>query len=342
MLTLEVLARSRVSRRGFLGYLAAAGLAPSANAIPARQLGFQAVRVANDDAVGISSGYSARPFFAWGDPISNGPTWKPDASNSAADQSQQAGMHHDGMQYFALPRGSGNSQHGLLAVNHEYLAQQYLYPDGMSTWNAEKYRKAAAAVGVSIIEVKQMKQGWSVVRPSKLARRVTLHTPTMLGGPARGALAMRTSADPKGERIIGTFANCACGFTPWGTYLTCEENFHAWFVMPDGKPDRWQSAYQIRKTHASRWSEHDERFNLDKHPNEYHRFGWIVEIDPYDPSATPVKRTALGRFNRESAFTHLAKDGRVVCYSGDDERFECIYKFVTRDRYDPKKRARNR
>lgn len=303
---------------------------------------FPSIPISSRDDVVVATGYTASALFAWGDPISNGPAWKPDASNSAADQALQAGMHHDGMQYFPLPRGSVNGRHGLLAVNHEYLAQQHLFPDGMKTWTAEKYAKAAAAVGVSVIEVKSAGTGWKVVRPSKFARRVTLHTPMSIGGPARGVHAMRTAGDPKGERVIGTFANCACGFTPWGTYLTCEENFHAWFVMPNGTPDRWQKAYQTRKTHASRWFEMDERFNLDKHPNETHRFGWIVEIDPYDPSSMPIKRTALGRFNRESAFTHLAKDGRVVCYSGDDERFECVFKFVTRDRYDPKNRAKNR
>ncbi len=339
---LEELVKARVSRRDFLALMATLAAAPEVIATPHKSLGFTSVPVSRLDTVTVAPGYTARPFYVWGDPISNGPAWKPDASDTAAEQAQQAGMHHDGMQFFPLPLGSSNSRHGLLAVNHEYLAQQWLYPDGMATWSAEKFAKAGAAVGLSIVEVKAGTKGWQVVRPSKLARKVSLHTPIAIGGPARGVPAMRTAADPKGERVIGTYANCACGFTPWGTYLSCEENFHSWFAMPHGTPDRWQNAYQVRKSNVNRWYETEERFNLDKHPNEYHRFGWVVEVDPYDPASVPVKRTALGRFNRESAFTQVAKDGRVVCYSGDDDRFECIYKFVTRDKFNPRNRAANR
>ncbi|HEX4858690.1 MAG TPA: PhoX family phosphatase [Usitatibacteraceae bacterium] len=343
---LEALAAIRLSRREALLWPALtllAGLSPASHAGVRRHApAFAPVPVSTADEITIARGYRQQVLYAWGDPVSDGPPFRADAGNSADEQSQQAGMHHDGMHYFALPRGSANSRHGLLAINHEYLAQHLLYPDGMATWSAEKYAKAAAAVGVSVIEVRQAATGWEVVRPSRYARRITLATPAELQGPARGAAAMRTAADPDGVRVTGTFANCACGFTPWGTYLSCEENFHSWFVMPEGQPDHGQTAYRIARRNNHRWHEFDERFNLDRHPHEFNRFGWVVEIDPYDPASTPVKRTALGRFNRESAFTRLARDGRLVVYSGDDERFECVYKFVTRDRYDARYRERNR
>jgi hypothetical protein len=352
MRSLEALTRMRLARRAVLkwGAASAAGVW-SLRATDARQpgqahasgrLGFTSVPLAFDDHSVVAPGYAQRVLYAWGDPISRGPDFKPDASNSAADQAAQAGMHHDGMQYFPLPLGSANSTRGLLAVNHEYLAQNWLFPDGMATWSPAKFAKAGNAVGVSIIELRRGARGWEVVRPSRFARRLTLFTPMGIGGPARGHSAMRTAADLGGVRVIGTFANCACGITPWGTYLTCEENFHSWFVKPSGDPDRWQSAFPSQRRNNHRWHEFDDRFDLDRHPNEFNRFGWVVEVDPYDPASLPVKRTALGRFNHESAFTRLAKDGRVVVYMGDDERFECIYKFVTRDRHDPRHRARNR
>ena len=305
-------------------------------------LGFKSVPISSADTVVVPAGYTSRVFFAWGDPISDGPSFKPDASNSAADQAVQAGMHHDGMHFFSLPPGSNNPDHGLLVVNHEYLDQRLLYPDGMLTWTAEKLRKAQNAVGCAVIEIKHEAGRWKVVRPSKFARRITSRTPISIGGPARGSALMRTVADPAGVEVLGTHSNCANGFTPWGTYLTCEENIHSHFAQPVGKPDARQARYRVWPRSGYRWHEFDERFNIDKHPNEFNRFGWIVEIDPYDPMSKPVKRTALGRCAHESAFHTLSPDGRVVIYTGDDARFEYIYKFVSRDAYNPKDRAANR
>ena len=353
-LTLEQLVALRLSRRDVLKLGAATGLASllgiSQSACTAAGdarraapvLGFRPVPVSSADTVVVPEGYTSRVFFAWGDPISDGPTFKPDASNSADEQALQAGMHHDGMTFFSLPLGSGNPDHGLLVLNHEYLDQRLLFSDAMKTWTAEKLKKAQNAVGVSVIEIKRDGKNWQVVRPSKFARRVTSRTPMSIGGPARGSALMQTAADPKGVEVLGTNSNCANGFTPWGTYLTCEENIQNHFSKPAGKPSTRQARYRMYTRSGYRWNEFDERFDADKHPNEYNRFGWVVEIDPFDPESKPVKRTALGRCAHESAFHTLAPDGRVVVYTGDDHRFEYIYKFVSRDPYNPNDRAANR
>ncbi len=291
---------------------------------------FAPLAAATDDAVRVPVGYLVEAIFPWGDPVSAGPAFRPDVSNSAADQAQQAGMHHDGMHFFPL---KGSSTHGLLCVNHEYTDDGLLHPNGMADWSAEKVAKSLAAHGVSVIELKLADGRWRVVRPSRHARRITGDTPIALTGPAAGSPALRTSADPQGRLVRGTLNNCAMGVTPWGTYLTCEENFNGYF-----KAGKSQTADQKRygiteKTAGYRWHEFEERFAVEKHPNEANRFGWVVEIDPYDPASMPKKRTALGRFKHEGAFVTLAKDRRVVAYMGDDERFEYIYKFVSAHPY---------
>jgi len=217
-----------------------------------------------------------------------------------------------------------------------------LHADGMSTWSAEKVRKSQAAHGVSVIEVEKRGGNWAVVRPSNYARRVTASTPIRISGPAAGHAAMRTAADPAGIEVLGTFNNCANGYTPWGTYLTCEENFNGYFVNA-GKIPPEQQRYGVSARGAGyRWHEFDARFDAAAHPNEPNRFGWVVEIDPFDPKSVPVKRTALGRVKHEGAAMTLTADDRVVLYMGDDQQFEYIYKFVSRDAYNRKDRAANR
>jgi hypothetical protein len=338
-------ARRRVLQAG-LGAAAATLLGartPAAIAAGGPLIGFRGVPVASDDAVHVPEGYVAQVLYAWGDPISDGPAFAADASGSADDQTRQAGMHHDGMHFFPMDTGDGERNRGLLAINHEYADDGLLHPDGMDTWSAAKVRKCQAAHGVSVIEVRQGADGrWEVVRPSRFARRITAFTPMRVAGPAAGHPLMRTTADPSGTRVLGTLNNCANGFTPWGTYLTCEENFYAYFVNRGGiTPD--QARYGLtERGFGYRWHEHDPRFDAALHPNELNRFGWVVEIDPADPDSTPVKRTALGRFSHEGAVHTQAADGRVVIYSGDDQRNEYIYKFVTRDAFDPTSPRRNR
>lgn len=335
----ELIDRRRRSLLQAAGAVAVLGSLPAQVQAAARAgrashppIGFAAIGASTDDAVRVPAGYIVDVIFPWGDPVSAGPAFRPDAGNSAADQAQQAGMHHDGMHFFPL---KGSSTHGLLCVNHEYTDDGLLHPNGMVEWSAEKVAKSQAAHGVSVIELKLADGRWQVVRPSRHARRITGDTPIALTGPAAGSPALRTAADPQGRLVRGTLNNCAMGVTPWGTYLTCEENFHGYF-----KAGKTRTAEQKRygiteKTAGYRWHEHDERFDAEKHPNEANRFGWVVEIDPYDPASMPKKRTALGRFKHEGAFVTLAKDRRVVVYMGDDERFEYIYKFVSARPYQP-------
>lgn len=350
-MTFDEIVQRRLSRRDVMrGGLLTAGLAllhplaARAAQAPRRELlGFAAVPVSKADAVIVPPGYSAEVLYAWGDPISDGPAFKPDATNTTAEQALQAGMHHDGIEFYPLPPGSSTSAHGLLAVNHEYTDDGLLHPGGMAPWTADKVEKAQAAHGVSVIEVRLDGGRWHVVRPSTYARRITATTPMGFTGPATGHALLRTAADPDGLRALGTINNCASGRTPWGTYLTCEENFNAYFVNRSGAIPPAQQRYGINDRGLGyRWHEHDERFDAARHPHEPNRFGWVVELDPYDPARPPVKHTALGRFKHENVAVVVAPDGRVVVYMGDDERFEYVYKFVSRDRFDAADRAANR
>jgi len=324
--------------RGGLGAAVAGLLAPLAGCATgggAALLGFKSVPISTADAITVPEGYSFQVIAPWGDPAGlsgENAAFKFDASNSAAEQETQLGMHHDGIHFFA----QNGSTSGLLVMNHEYSDDGLLHTDGMKTWTRDKVRKSQAAHGVSVIEVEQKDGRWSVVRPSPWARRITANTPMAFGGPAAGHALLRTAADASGTRVLGTLNNCGSGITPWGTYLTCEENFIFYFNGGDTQSSHEQR-WGLRKGGAGgyRWHEHDERFDATKHPNEPNRFGWVVEIDPMNPSSTPVKRTALGRAAHEGATTAVTADGRAVIYMGEDARFEYIYKFDSRDKIKP-------
>lgn len=304
-------------------------------------MGFAAIGASREDRVRVPDGYTLQLLYAWGDPISDGPAFRTDASNSAGEQAEQAGMHHDGMHFFPWREdGKPSSSHGLLCINHEYTDDGLLHPGGMADWSHDKTRKAQNAHGVSVIEVRLVAVGdaelcWQLVRPSPYARRITARTPIRIAGPAAGAPSMRTRDDRRGDVVFGTLANCAMGHTPWGTYLSCEENFDAYFNGL-AEPTAAQKRYRLRANGAGfRWHEHDRRFDVASEPNEANRFGWVVEIDPWQPARPPVKRTALGRLKHECATVTAASDGRVVVYMSDDEAFEYLYKYVSRDAYDP-------
>jgi secreted PhoX family phosphatase len=338
--TFDEIVAERFSRRNFLkGGIAAAFAAsfsgsvgsllsavPTAAKTNADQLlGFQSIPVSNADAVVVPPGYTARVLIAWGDPVSNGPAFRQDASNSAADQAQQWGMHNDGLVYFKI----NGSARGLIVQNNEYTDDVLLFPDGTANWNQEKTNKSLNAHGVSIIEVTKQRGGaWRVVRPSPYARRITGQTPIKIGGPAAGDERLKTSADAAGRLVLGTLNNCAMGFTPWGTYLACEENFNGYF-RKTGALTQAERRYGISANSSYLYHTTDKRFRVDEEPNEPNRFGWVVEIDPFDPTSTPVKRTALGRIKHEGAWVQEARDGRVVVYTGDDEQFEYIYRYVS-------------
>lgn len=321
-----------------LGFLNGCGLMP--NAQPGPLIGFASIPISRADTVVVPEGYTWQVVNAWGDPIMAGaPAFRNDASQSAAEQAMQSGMFHDGMHFFPLPRGSDTSTHGLIGINYEYTDDNLLTTDGMANWSAEKVQKSKNAHGLGVYEARLEGGRWRTVADSRYGRRITADTPFRIKGPAAGHPLMQTAEDPSGTRVRGTFQNCANGYTPWGTYLSCEENFTAYFANDSGSIPRLQDRYGIPSTKDGwgfRWHEFDERFNAVKHPNESNRFGWVVEFDPYDPESEPVKHTAMGRMAHEGAALSVANDGRVVYYMGDDDyrsKFEHIYKFVSRQPY---------
>ena len=337
----------RIMLRGGLGLAASALYAPMiggcVNAATRETpkpllpvIGFKGVPAVATDTLVVPESYVATAIAAWGEAVGvpgNMPAFKADASNTSAEQAVQMGMHHDGIHFYALD-GHGSSR-GLLAMNHEYTDDGLLHVGGMTPWTAEKVKKTQAAHGVAVIEVEMKGGAWQMVRPSKYARRFTGNTPFAVGGPCAGHPMMKTAADPDGRTVLGTLNNCASGKTPWGTYLSGEENWMGYFSGGD-KLSAHEMRWGMRKGGwGYRWHEHDERFDAVKNPNEPNRFGWVVEIDPLDPTSTPVKRTALGRAAHEGAWVGVTKDGRAVVYSGEDSRFEYIYKFVSRDRIAP-------
>jgi len=343
---------------GAMGSLAACG--GSTNRIPPAasvplvappKLGFVSVPVSSSDSIVVPPGYVARVLTRWGDPVSNGPDFKFDASNTASEQALQQGMHHDGMHFFSLPLGSDSSARGLLVTNHEYVETNILHADGGNTENPsgysrEKCDKEIAAHGVSVVEVESVNGVFIVRRPSTLARRITAATPMRIQGPAAAHPRMQTAEDPAGTSVLGTLNNCANGYTPWGTYLTCEENFNGYFALATAPSNPAEAArysrYGIGRVSRYGWDKHYPRYNLNLNPNEANRHGWVVEIDPYDLTSTPIKRTALGRFSHEGATVVVGTDSKVAVYSGDDNRFDYIYKFVARDRLAPNNRESNR
>jgi len=197
--------------------------------------------------------------------------------------------------------------------------------------------------GVNVMELREGDNGWEVVVDSPFNRRIHHNTPMTIGGPAAGHDLLKTDADPTGAASLGTMNNCGSGRTPWGTYLTCEENFNGYFgatkepSLDDVHAAGFKRYGVSTKVDPGRYNYHgfDARFDITSNPNEPHRVGYIVEIDPAEPDSTPVKHTALGRFKHENAEYALAPDGRVIVYMGDDERGEFMYKWLSRDPYVP-------
>lgn len=418
----DVIDRVSVSRRRFimtavgtsvltvLGDVSIGGFLQSVEAAPIPKgtgfggIGFEAVPpnlgnpatgLLEKDLVSVPEGYTAKILAAWGDPIMPGaPDWLPDASQDAAAQEMQVGMHHDGMHYFPLAPGNppgnplGNPvsrtvgsqarslrsflnqpiNRGLLCVNHEYTHEAILHgPEGLTpNVTIAKVRKSQAAHGVSISEISKTGNDWSVNRNSPYGRRITANTEMRVSGPAAGDDLLKSKkfnitpidsfeiGTNDGYTAYGTVNNCANGYTPWGTYLTCEENWNVYFANPTGdvvsevgqdqklEIRAGQTRYGIPASSGYRWPDVDPRFNASTNPLEPHLFGWVVEIDPYDPTSKPVKRTALGRFKHESAQVVVDDNNRVAFYMGDDERNEYIYKFVCDQPYNPVNRAANR
>jgi secreted PhoX family phosphatase len=371
----------RLSRRQFLatsGVAAAVAGAlpvPGFAAVPDAQHGagkhppYKSVGPSRADAVLLSPGLRHEVLIGWGDPLFTGDPglsakdirkldWLDD--QAAARQERRFGTNNDALAFFQAP---GRRSAGVLCVNHEYVMPQLSLaglPEsdserakGRDAWiksHPQSVPWMQAAHGVSVLDLQRGARGWRVLRGGPSTRRITANTPMQISGPARGDMLLRTNADPSGTVALGTFANCAGGKTPWGTYLTAEENIQDYFggarsLAESSSDDSTKAAHRrwpLRERSAYGWEVIDPRFDLRREPREPLRHGWIVEIDPQDPTSPPKKRTALGRFCHEGANTIVAKDGRVAAYMGDDAKFEYVYKFVTRDRFDPRSRAANR
>jgi secreted PhoX family phosphatase len=362
--TLGDVIAQRYGRRDVLkGALGAAAIAATVSpmAVAAAQtaaggtagFAFKEVEAGVDPAHHVAEGYDADVLIRWGDAVlPEAPAFDPLGQSTAA-QKLQFGYNNDFLGYLPMPGAPDPSRHGLLVVNHEYTNEELMFPGlgRQDTKDAAFARMTKdivdiemAAHGGSVLELKRDNGKWRVVGESRFARRIDALTPMDIAGPAAGHRRLQTAADPAGRRVLGMVNNCAGGITPWGTWLTCEENFHGYFfgkVADDHPEARNYKRYGVAGNWMA-WGKWYERFDVSKEPNEANRFGWIVEIDPFDPASTPRKRTALGRFKHEGAFVHVNKDGRVVVYSGDDERFDYVYKFVSNGRFDPNNTAANR
>lgn len=363
----------RYSRRGFLaGSLGVAAIATTvsplaliaadeAKAAGASAFSFDEVEAGVDEMHHVAAGYDAEILLRWGDKVfADSPDFDP-MNQTAAAQARQFGYNNDYIGFIPL---DGSSERGLLVVNHEYTNAELMFPawatvvteveekDGvkkevqkvkMGEYTPELIGIEMMAHGGTVIEIARSGGKWAPVLDSAYNRRITVETPMTLTGPVAGSDRVKTKADPSGTQVLGTLNNCAGGVTPWGTYLMAEENFHGYFIGEVAENDPQAAAYKRYGVPSGWyvWGTVHERFDVAKEPNEPNRFGWIVEVDPFDAGSTPKKRTALGRTKHEGAESIVNKDGRVVFYCGDDERFDYVYKFVTAGTYDAADRAAN-
>jgi secreted PhoX family phosphatase len=340
-----------ICRRGFLGGVLAFGSGAAvmgtgllkgttAMAQQTSRFAFEQIAAQTDGTVHVPTGYNWDVLVRWGDPLfGDAPEFDAQTGVPTQGSDRVFGENTDGMELFVVDNRE------LLVVNSEYVNTRINLPaeqDG-DTMSADDVLRLQNFQGVSVMEVAEGENGWSVVVDSPYNRRIHHNTPMLIDGPAAGHDLLKTDADPTGTQSLGTFNNCGSGRTPWGTYLTCEENFNGYFgttaelALDDVHADGFARYGVSTDVETGRYNYHgfDARFDISQNPNEPHRAGYIVEIDPADPNSTPVKRTALGRFKHENAAYALAPDGRVVVYMGDDERGEFMYKWVSRDVYVP-------
>ncbi|RVT83242.1 PhoX family phosphatase [Rhodobacteraceae bacterium CCMM004] len=338
--------------RGMLGVSATTALfgataltAPrQAAAAAASRYDFDELQWGNDTTHHIAEGYDARVLLRWGDPITaDAPAFDP-MNQTAEAQLQQFGYNNDYVGFWTYEDGRS-----VLCVNHEYTNEEVMFPALGRQDNAdfagmtkELVDIEIAAHGGTVVELAKDGQGaWQVKLDSPLNRRISpLNTDMTFSGPAAGHARLRTGDDAEGMRAAGTINNCAGGMTPWGTYLMAEENFHGYFwtdnvdaegkvVADSGNPEATSYGRYGVPGRWYAWGKFYDAWNVDKEPNMPNKYGWIVEVDPLDPDAMPVKHTALGRFRHEGAETTVAPDGRLVIYSGDDNRFDYVYKYVS-------------
>ncbi|WP_170595941.1 PhoX family protein [Ruegeria arenilitoris] len=340
---------SALSRRGFLGGVLAFGSgaaamgsgllgSTSAYAQTASRFAFTPIAAQTDGTVHVPEGYEWKVLMRWGDPLfSEADGYDITIGGPVENSDKVFGENTDGMETFSF------QGHQLIAINHEYPNRKINLPaaqEGVPA-NADDVRKLQNLQGVTVMEIAETPDGWTVVKDSPFNRRIHHNTPMKIVGPAAGHDLLKTEADPTGTTSLGTMNNCGSGKTPWGTYLTCEENFNGYFGSSNESATytpKVADGFKRYGIKAESWNGYelfDPRFDTSKNPNEPHRVGWVVEIDPTDPNSTPVKHTGLGRFKHENAAVELAKDGRIVVYMGDDERGEYLYKFVSNGVYTP-------
>lgn len=329
-----------------LGPAAIASLNPAKAAAGKPSFAFADVPYGVDEKHHVAAGYDADILIRWGDPVlADAPAWDP-MNQSADAQAKQFGYNNDFVGYAPLPLGSSTPDHGLLCVNHEYTDEEVMFPGLGGEQQKAKFagmtEKLAnieiAAHGGSVIEIRKVNGKWTYDPKSASNRRITGETECQITGPAAGHALMKTAYDPSGTVVRGMLNNCAGGMSPWGTWLSAEENFNGYFWSSEEKPKA--DRYGVPGKWYN-WGAYHDRFDVAKEPNESHRFGWIVEIDPYDPASKPRKRTALGRFKHEACSIAINADNSVVAYMGDDERFDYVYKFVSAKKFDPSNRAHN-
>jgi len=341
--------------RGMLGVSATTALfgtsalvAPNkaeAAAHAASRYTFEELTAGNDETHHVADGYDAQVLLRWGDPITADAPAFDVMNQTAAAQLQQFGYNNDYVGFVPL---NDKGTRGLLCVNHEYTNEEVMFPGlgrqdraDFTGMTRELIDIEMAAHGGSVVEIVQDDAGaWSVVQDGKMNRRIQpLDTAMVMSGPAAGHDRMKTNDDPAGMNVIGTLNNCAGGLTPWGTWLMAEENFHGYYwtdvLDADGKPDVSAHSDAASKKRYGvpgkwyAWGKEYDRFNIDREPNAPNKFGWVVEVDPMDPTSKPIKRTALGRFRHEGAETTVSSDGKLVVYMGDDNRFDYQYKYVS-------------
>ncbi len=340
----DAVVAAAISRRGFLSGVLAYGSGAavmgtgllsgsSADAQMASRFGFTPIAIQTDGTVHVPDGYTWGPVAKWGEPLFSDADGLSQESAIGLDSADRVfGENTDGMESFVV---DGRQ---VIAVNHEYVNTKVNLPlTAGEVMSADDVLTLQNMQGVTVMEVAEGADGWSIVVDSDLNRRITQNTPMTIAGPAAGHPLLQTAADPSGTTVLGTMNNCGAGKTPWGTYLTCEENFNGYFGSTDENFELPADfvRYGIGLEGRYAYERYDARFDVSQNPNEPHRFGYIVEIDPTDPTSTPIKHSALGRFKHENAAAVIAPDGRVVVYMGDDERGEFMYKYVSNDAYTP-------
>jgi secreted PhoX family phosphatase len=315
------------------------GLAAAAkDGFGASKLQFTAIPpVASDvDKLTVPAGFTWQPVIRWGDPIFNAAPDFDLNNQTAAAQEQQFGYNNDYSDILEIPGSKG--RRAVLFANHEYTNESIMFPATMPAADVRALGQAAHGLTVVELERKNKNKPWSYVKGAGLNRRYLNSTVYELTGPVAGSALVKTAGDPSGRKIKGTLGNCSGGTTPWGTILSGEENFNGYFDA-SGPVDPANTTsfkrYGLATAAATNrgWSSVDERFDLAKHPHEAYRFGWVVEVDPYEPDSAPVKQTMLGRFKHEGANVTISRSGHAVAYMGDDERGDYLYKFVSADRF---------